>query len=334
VNAIFTDPVFPGEGGEVIGAYVFKGRLFCFKDGGFVYYLDDSDPDTDNWFWRKLASNFGLSAPNAICEPINDFWAGNTQGTVTSYAASDSLGDVSAADIFKQMQIESYVRNNTNRAGLTTQHALYYPEKKQAFFTYRSTYKTTNDMLICVDVGGQSPRTSFLIKGTPQCLALRKDVNNIERPIYGDASGNIHLMDYADRLEGASSYEGRFQLSHMDFRFAEGTLANKQKLFSWLAVTYLPQSTGNLSCDYLIDGKFIGTLSFPMVQYDGPQLNSLLLNTDRLSAGSHETFTRPMKGFGRTLSLRFYNAGSNESFQIASVTVGFRVAGEQAQKTT
>jgi len=334
VNATFTDPVFPGEGGEIIGAYVFKGRLFAFKDGGFVYYLDDSDTDSDLWSWRKLASNFGLAAPNAICEPINDLWAGNTQGTVTSYAASDSLGEVSAADIFKQMQIESYVRGHTNRAGLTEQHALYYPEKKQAFFTYRSTYKTENDMLICVDVGAQNPRTSFLIKGKPQCLALRRDVNKVERPIYGDADGNIHFMDYADRLEGSTAYEGKFQLSHMDFRFADGSLANKQKLFSWLAVTYVPQSTGNLTCEYLVDGKYIGTVSFPMVQYNGPQLDELLLSVDRLGEQNQETFTRPIPGFGRTLSLRFYNSGANENFQIASITVGFRVAGEQAQKTT
>ena len=335
VNATFTDPVFPGEGGDIIGAYVFKGRLFCFKEGGFVYYLNDLDTDSDLWSWQKLSSNFGLSAPNAICEPINDFWIGNTTGTVTSFTAADSpLASVSAADIFKQMKIETYVRGNTNRAGINQQHALYYPEKKQAFFTYRSTYKTENDMLICVDVGADNPRTSFLIKGSPQCLALRKDVNGIERPIYGDADGNIHLMDYMDRLEGADSYEGKFQLSHMDFRFADQSLANKQKQFTYLAVTYVPQSSGNLSCDYLIDGKYINTVSFPMVQYDGPQLDYLLLDTDRLGESNQETFSRPIPGFGRTLSLKFYNSGANESFKIVSVTVGFKVAAEQAQKTT
>jgi hypothetical protein len=38
-----TQAIFPGEGGDISGAFVFKGRLFAFKQGGFVYYLED-DP--------------------------------------------------------------------------------------------------------------------------------------------------------------------------------------------------------------------------------------------------------------------------------------------------
>lgn len=325
--------VYPGEGGEIRGSYVFKGRLFVFKDGGFVYGLIDTDPDDDNWYWERVASNFGLSAPNAILEVLNDMHAGNTTGTVTSYTASFALGNVEAADIFKNAGVENYIRDNTSSSGILEQHALYYAEKKQAFFTTRSGYRTSNDTLICIDYARQQPRISLWLKGTPQCLALRKDENQVQRPMYGDASGFVHLMDREDRLEGASSYTGAFQTQHLDFRFADQALANKQKNFNYLSVCYVPESSGNLSCDYYIDGRFVETLSFPMVQDSNSQLNYLLLNTDRLVQGNQETFQRPLKGFGRTISFYFYNSGSNESFQVCSITVGFKPAGEQAQKT-
>lgn len=333
-STFLTDPIYPGEGGDIKGAFVYKGRLFVFKDEGFVYFLDDTDFDADNWNWKKLASNFGLSGSNAVCEALNDMLAGNTSGTVTSYAAVQAFGDIAAGDIFKTMQCESYVRENTSRAGLTEQHALYYPEKKQAFFTYRTSYRTANDLIFCIDYNGQQPRLLPCVKGSPQCLALRKDVNKILRPMYGSADGFVHLMDYEDRLEGTVSYTGAFQTDHMDFRFVDMALANKQKNFTFLSVTYVPESSGNLLCDYYIDGKYIDTLSFPMVQYTETELNTFLLNTSRLGQNAQETFYRPLAGFGRTLSLYFYNAGANESFQVASITVGFKPAGEQAQKNT
>lgn len=328
------EPMSPGEGGDIMGAFVFKGRMFAWKEGGFVFYLDDTSADENDWIWRKVGSNSTLSAPNAVCEVINDMWAGSGTGAITSYTAAFSLGSVDAADIFKQLEVSKYVRDHTNASGLEQQHAIYYPEKKQVFFTHRSTYRPTNDMLICVDQNRQNPRLTFWRKGSPQCLALRKDVNGIQRPCYGDASGFIHLMDRETRLEGSTAYEGSFQTPHIDFRFADPSLANKTKLFNYLAITYGPESTGDLSCDYFIDGKYIDTVVFPLVQYESPELDVFLLSTDRLAYGGQETAMRKLSGFGRTISFKFYNSGSNESFRVTSLTVGFKPAGQQAQKAT
>jgi len=111
-------------------------------------------------------------------------------------------------------------------------------------------------------------------------------------------------------------------------------MPNKNKLYDWLAVEYVPESSGNLSCDYFIDGKYMDTLTFPMVQYLSPELNTLLLGTDMLGQPNTETAMRELAGSGRVISFRFYNGGSNQSFQITTITVGFREAGEQAQTAT
>lgn len=326
-----TEPVYPGEGGELLGAFVFKGKMFAFKDGGFVYSLNDADTEQGNWYWQKVGSNWGLAAPNAIAEVLDDMLTGNTYGTLTSYAATQTLGNVAAADVMQMNQFESYMRGFTSKSGVTTEHLLYYGEKKLLFMTARSMYRTTNDMLVVLDFGRQGRiRPSVWAKGTPQCLAKYKDINQVERPMYGDSAGFLYLMDHMDRLEGTASYTGGFQTQHLDFSFIDPTLSATEKHFDFLAVHYIPASVGNLSCDYFIDGRYVDTITFPMVQVQGAELNTLTLGTNRLGQSNTETAIQPIAGTGRTFSAYFYNSGANQSFQIPAITVYFRGGGDKA----
>jgi hypothetical protein len=444
-SAAYVDPVYPGEGGDIKGAYVFKSRLFCFKDSGFVYMLNDLDSTSANWYWEKAGSNFGLAAPNAIAEVLNDMFAGNDNGTLNSYMATEKLGNVEAGDIVQELQFESYLRGNTSKIGVPYQHVHFYSEKKLLFQTYRSHYTTANDMLIVYDFGRKGTiRPSFWKKGTPQCLASYRDNNGILRPMYGDASGYLHLMDFEDRVEGqaevqipavqritttpdltsgtyvlnwggygtttlnwdaasqpdienalnllpdfgdcavngalsgipptglinitfdvngpaelitvtenttgatftvttittgvpgspdaAVAYTGDFQIPHLDFSHLDPALSSVEKHFDFLAVHYAPEGDFDLSCDYFIDGRFIETITFNMQQYVRPQLGTLLLGTDRLAQANTETSIRTIAGTGRTFSARFYNAGTNESFQVSAITVMFRPGGNRAQQ--
>lgn len=332
-SAALTEPVYPGEGGELLGGFVYKGKLFAFKDGGFVYSLNDADTDDTGWFWQKIGSNFGLAAPNAIAEVLDDMLAGNTSGTINSYAATQKLGDVEASDIIQDMQFEAFLRGNTSKVGLTSQHLLYYAEKKTLFATYRSAYKTTNDMLLMFDFARQGrTRPAFWIKGSPQCLGTYLDVNKITRPMYGSADGYLMLMDQEDRLEGAAAYTGEFQTPHYDFSWTGEGMSSAEKHFDFLAVHYAPESSGDLSIDYFIDGRFIETLTVPMIRYERPKLGTLLLGTDRTAQPNTETGIRKLYGTGKTISFRCYNSGSNQSFQISALTVLFRGGSEKTQQ--
>lgn len=332
-TASLVDPVYPGEGGELRGGAVYKGRLIVFKDGGFVYMLNDQSGDDSDWHWEKIGSNFGLCAPNAVAEVLDDLLAGNTTGTINSYAASDKLGNVEAGDIIQELKFESFLRGNTSKAGITEQHLLYYAEKKTLFATYRSSYKTSNDMLIVLDFSNKNIiRPAFWIKGSPQCLASYKDVSQVARPMYGDASGYLHLMDAEDRSEGGTAYTGEFQTPHLDFSHMDPKLSSIEKHFDFLVVHYVPESSGDLSVDYFIDGRYYDTLTYPMIQYTSPKLGNLLLGTSRFAQPNTETGIRQLKGTGRTISFRFYNSGSNQSFQIPAYTVCFRPGGDKAQQ--
>jgi hypothetical protein len=330
-GTILTQNIFPGEGGNLIGGHVFKGRAFVFKEGGFVYYLDDTDTDSDNWVWRKLSSNFGLASPHGILEITNDMVAMSETGGPISYNAVQALGDIESSDIFRMLKIENYLRGVTSFSGLDVMHSLYYEAKKQAFFTGRTSYRTTNDLLIQMDFNQQQTRVSLWPKDQADCLAHWKDITKIKRPIYGSSDGYVYIMDREDRLVGVSAYTGAFKTGHMDFRFLDERLAHKNKLYDFLAVEFIPKGTWNLSVDVYIDGNFSETISYAMdVRDDG--LDTFALDTDPLGREETQTIQMPLHGSGRRISFHAYLSGSNQNFEIASMTVGFRVSAEQATR--
>lgn len=326
-GTILTQSIFPGEGGDIIGAFVFKGRLFAFKEGEFVYYLNDSDVSSTNWYWLKLASNFGLASPNAIVNALDDMLAGNATGSITSYKATDTLGDIESADVLRAAGMERYLRRTTHPLGLSYMHSIYDEELKQIYYTYRSTYTTENDMMLNIDINRNSPRVTYIQKGTPTCLAIRKDVNNISGPIYGDASGYVHIMNAEDRLEGATAYEGAFQTAYADFKEVDPSLGVKQKHFDFLWVEFVEEADADLTIDVYIDGKFMETVTTKL-ELRNEELDQFDLDVDRLGQYTTVSNPIPLHGMGRRISFRVSNSGSNQSFQIASLTVGFRPAHE------
>lgn len=330
-GGILTQNIYPGEGGNLIGGWIFKGRPFVFKEGGFVYYLDDSDADSDNWNWKKLASNFGLASPHGIFEITNDLLALNESGALVSYTATDALGGIDSADVYKILKIAQHIRDKTSLSGVEYTHSIYYPDKKQAFLTSRTSYQTNNDQLIVLDFNGQQPRASLWDKDAPDCLALRKDIHKVPRPIYGAADGYVYLMDKEDRLVHTTAYTGEFKIGHTDFRWLDSNIASKNKIFDHLAVEFLPTGDWNLSIDVYIDGAFVETITFPMVVRDDG-LGSFTLGSDDLGREETQTIQKPLHGSGRRISLHCKQSGSNQNFALASLTIGFRASAEQATR--
>ena len=326
-----TQSIFPGEGGDIVGAYVFKGKLFCFKEGGFVYGLDDTDADSDNWVWRKLANNFGLASPHGIIEVGNDMLAVNESGSPTSYAAVETFGEIESADVLRNLQIEQYFRDTTSLSGLSVLHALYYEAKKQIFFTYRTGSRSTNNTLLHIDMNKQNPRAAFWPKDQADCLFLRKDNHKVQRPCYGSADGYVYFMDREDRLVGGSAFTGEFKIGHTDFRFLDERLAHKNKIYDYLAVEFLPTGLWDLEVDVYIDGTFSETINFKMdVRDDG--LGTFTLGSDALGREEAQTIQKPLHGSGRRISFHCRQSGSNQNFAIASFNVGFRASAEQATR--
>lgn len=321
--------VFPGDGEALMSGYVFRGRLFLFKGPTGVYFLDDQDPDPLNWGVKKLSSTFGAASPHAPVAVLNDLYVANSTGSVTSLTAAQEFGDINSGDILRLLRNEGFMRDTTSQAGTQDRHSIYYENKKLAMFTYRSAGGIMNDRIMYIDYNLQNPRVTWSTKDQANCLAMKKDSLGIERPIYGAEDGYIYEMDREDREVNGVGYMGEFQTPHMDFGSNDPGLAEKNKLYDFLEVTFEETGNWDLLIDVFVDREYTETINFTLTK--DSFLNNFYLNQDSSVGRMSQSFRIPLHGSGRRISLRCYNSGVRQNFKIAALTVYFRLAGE-AQK--
>jgi len=327
--------IFPGEGDGIICTAVFRGLLFVFKKPLGVYIVDGRDPDPANWTVSRYSDSFGVSSPHAVLQILNDLTAANSFGSYTSLQASDQFGDFEAGDILSNNLIEDYIRSIFNNANLNYTSSVYYPEKKTAYFTGQSSSNTISpetdqrDQMVCFDVARPQLRATIDTKERPNCLALRRDSQLIQRPMYGAKDGFVWLMDQPTYSRDGSPYLGEFQTAYTDFSFSSSELAGKNKIFDFLEVNYITTGNNSFFCDIFIDGKFIQTLEF--AQFLGAVLDDFVLDVDTLSKEPVSGRNRkPLKScVGNKISFRFYNNSVNESFKIERIVVSLRVSDEK-----
>jgi hypothetical protein len=331
VSALFST-VGPGDGGDCIAGFIYKGKMLIFKEGDIVYFLDDSDTDSTNWVFKRLGEGLGIASVHAATQVIDDFLVSNNTGSVTSYQAVQAFGDIKSGDVFRVSQVNQFFRQNTTYSAGPFVHATYYAEKHLVLFTSRTMYGTQNNCFIAMDTQDpRTPRYSLWKKDQPDCLSLRKDVNGIMRPIYGSGDGYVYMMDKEDRLVGTSAFTGEFQTPHLDFRHLDPSLAHKNKIFDYLGMTFQESGNWNVSVDVIIDGKFSETVTFKQV-VSSNYLGQFVLGEDALAPRIEQTLWQPIKGSGRRISFRVYGEGANQNFAIGLLTVGFQTAAEDATR--
>lgn len=342
--------VYPGDGERITGMVSFRSHLFVYKKPAGVYYLLDDglgDPsDVTQNFFTKVLSGFGLACPHGIIEALNDLLGKGPSDAISSLEAVQGFGNVKAGDTLEIMNIAQFVRDNTTAAGAEHTHAIYYSEKKTVYFTYQSAGGTVNDRMLSVRIDTRgAPKPAWITKDRPNILALRKDTNFIERPIYGSLDGYVYLMDQTVRSVNGNAFLGEFQTPNLDFGFVDariaGQLGTKNKIYDFLEMRYYPQGNSNIYIDVYIDQEFTETLVFPqdadaLLADVAVQPNDFMLSDSATDPGGSflagndvKYLRRRMTGSGRTVSFRVYNAGNDESFKIASLAAGFRASGQQ-----
>lgn len=320
--------VFPGDGTGIKTAISYKGRLFIFKSPYGVYWLDDTQDVSDpaKWLIRKLDNEFGVASPHSVIQVLNDLLAGNSTGSITSLQATDAFGDLEAGDILSNAKIENHVRTSINKSGVGLMYALYYPEKKQAMFTYRGVSSSAIDRILTLDIATGTPRIYWNTRNAPVCLALRKDTYGIKRPIYGDSSGFVYLMEQSSYSVSGSAYTSYFRTPDMDLGFTDSKLASINKNFEWLELVFDQTGSWNVTADIYIDGIRKETVNF--AQATGAVLDSFILDTDVLGGSVTRQIRKRIHGYGRRIGIRVFNNTINRYFKIQGMIIGFRPAAE------
>lgn len=321
--------VFPGKSDGIVSALVYRGVMYLFKRPGGIYVLDDSSPDTVDWRIVEYSEAFGISSPHGVVQALSDIIAANNTGSLTSLSASEKFGDLESADVLAGAKVEEYIRANSNKAGIPYTHALYYPEKKLMYFTYRNVGTTTNNRMMVIDANSQQLKMTIETKDNPVCLGLRKDTSGISRPMYGSLDGYVFLMDQSNYGVNGTAYLGEYQTPHMDFSQQDPKNAEKTKLYDFLSVTYVATGTWNFFIDVYIDSVFSETLM--LSQAVGAALGSFVLDVDTLSGEDTKTIRLPLHGAGNRISFRIYNNQLNQNFKVEQLLVSYRPGKEHSQ---
>lgn len=320
-------PIYPGEGERIVTVIVYKQRLFVMKYPFGLYVLNDADSSTSNWYFQKLSDEVGASGPDAHIHAMDDFLVSNSTGTVTSMTATQNLeGIVESADIFSILKVENYIRQVISPQGLLERRAIFYGEKKIAYFAARSNGGLTNNRIMKVDFSNQRPELTIVTKDQPNCFALRKVLNR-KKPFYGADNGYIYEMDRADRNVGGSTYTMRFQTPYTNFAYLDPKLGQMNKNFDFLELGFVPTGRFDLTCDYFIDGAYINTITLDLDS--GPALDDFELDTDRLTPNASFPVTKKLTNYGKTISFRFTQGSINQNIKLAYLRVYFRPSDEK-----
>lgn len=331
--------VFPGDGEAILDAVVFRSRLFVVKKPFGLYYLNDQDTDSTNWYFVKLLSNFGVAGPKCIVPALDDVLVANQSNSMTTVAAAFQLGDVATADLFGKLKNKIFADNEVTLGTVSLTQGIWYAQKLQAIFTYRSVAGIQNDRLCVVDYrDAAAPRVSWHDKDQANCLALRRDDYGLERPIYGANDGYVYLMDRPDRsitIVGddpqnpvTTGYRFEVETPHIDFRELNPLYAKQVKNFDWLEVEYIPTGVWDLTVEVFIDGRYMETINFSM-EDSNSNLDAFRMDVDNLSFEQERSKPKQLHGSGRSIAFRCYNSVDGQNIKLVGLRVGFQISGQQ-----
>lgn len=332
-------PVFPGEGDRLFSGGVFKGKAMFFKRPSGSYFLNDyNSADPTEWGSTKYLESFGVASAHAMIEVLDDVFVATATGSVVSLAATQAFGDLKMGDLLSALRNESFMRNTTSPQGALDRHAIYYEDKKQALFAYRSKGAIRNDRILVVDLSiPGSPRVTWLDCHQPNYLGQRRDVRGVKRPMYGASDGYVYIMDRPDRVVGDAGYRMDIQTQSTGFGFLDPQLNEVEKRFDFVEPVFEATGRWDVQIETHIDGVYYETVTFQpsfggtLGPNDGDDRFTLDGGSDakkqlgRLSGRTARSARIPISGTGRRISFRIRDEGNpHQNVKLLALRCGFQ----------
>lgn len=321
--------IYPGEGERLCGAISFKGLIVAWKFPLGIYIIDTTDPTIANWKVKRLSRSVGGASPLGAVEVDNDIIFVDATGNFHLLSAVQEFGDASASNLSRKFNVYSFIQNNFNLARLQYVRAIYYAAKREAHFAVAGAGASTNTVRFVVDLNREDTvRFGYSDRDTCESLWLKKDVNLVQRPTSGDASGFVWNMDQASKSKDGAGYAGSWQTPYMDFKWVDPRLPTVRKIGQFLELEANPVGNWNLSVDVLWDGDTVQTVTFNM-GVTGAALGAFVLGTDKLAGDQTLNRKRRIVGSGRRVSFAGTNSGAGEDFSLGHLFLHAQVGDER-----
>ena len=329
--------IFPGEFQRIIAAQVHRKRLYVLKYPRGLYCLNDSDSDSNNWFFEKQQETFGGSSPRCSVQVLDDFLVANQFNSLTSVQAAFTFGDFESSDFFSINRCKNFANQEIASSSFGERQAMCYEAKQIAMFSFRSRTSSYSDRICMINFRDpQNPIITWNTKDQPNCLDELRDDSGIDKPCYGAEDGYLYLMDQPDRWVGTSDttsrtgYEFQIQTAHIDFGELDPTIAEQVKNYDFFEVGYIPTGKWNVTVDIFVDGLYLRTV--PIELAGRSELDQFVLGENSLDDGVTWTRMSEISASGRRIGFRLSNSGVGQNVKIAKMRVYFGVSGQEQKK--
>ena len=321
--------IFPGEGEKLIGGVSFGSLAILWKAPRGIYVVNTADPDAGNWTVSRLTDSTGMLSPRAFAMIDTDLVYLDQGANFQLLSSVDTFSDVASRNLGQQALMAEFFRTTLNYGGLRDCRAIWYSAKRQAHFSVRQLGSSQNDARLVLDFNRPDrTRWAYSPRDVVRALWLKRDINGIQRPMAGDASGFVWNLDQTTRSKDGAGYEGAFTSAQLDFSTTDPKFGTIRKAGDFLELVVEPKGNWNLAVDVLWDGAAQETVQFNM-GVTGAVLGSFVLDTDRLADEQVLNKKRRITGSGRRFSITGRNSGAGEDFSIARFFLHYRPMDER-----
>ena len=307
--------VFPGEGEGLVGGLSYKGRAFLFKKPRGIYWLDDSASDITLWTLKRLTLAVGIQSPKAVVPVEDDFLLFTVDGSIIPISAvSQQLGDVALNPLLHD-KLAPFARSYINLNALSGVDSVYYPNKRQVWWCVPGPTSTVNNRMLGLDLREpENPKIMWSTRDVCESIALTKDTNGIYRPMIGDSTGSVWLLDEAARTKNGLGYGFTGTTGDLDITDDGKRLVNLRELE---VVARHPPGTSTLSIQIDRDGgRKSQSLSISLPQ-SGVAVGSFTIGTSAIGGETIGNHRKRIVGDASRVRLTFANAADLEDCSLA-----------------
>lgn len=331
-----TISVYPGEGTTIAGLMSFRGLLVIWKYPKGIYTIDTRNPDVATWTAQPVTRAVGAVNAQSIIQIENDILYMDAAGFFHLLSATQDLGDVNTSNISEQVAtLGNFIRDNISLTNIRRSHAVYYGANREAWFMMPKAGSTSPDFRFSIDFNELQLGPRFLTHRRDtgiRSMWMRPGADKVEKPVQGDGSGFVWLMDQEARNKDGAAYDTIFETANTNFAFAAPELAFKTKNFHFLELTVDLLKNTTITVTPFIDNIASEPILFE-IGGASVGLDNFILDTHALGVSGVVNVRKRMPGSGRNLKLRLQNSILNDENRISEFHVAFGVGDERGERT-
>lgn len=323
--------VFPGEGERLIGGLSYKGLAIVWKYPRGAYIINTLSNLATGWSVSRLSPSVGMRSPLAFSVIDDDVAWMDQDGNIQVLSAVQEFGDVSSKNLSQIADMAPFIRTNINIGKLAQARAVYYPLKREMHIAVPQISKTYNSARLVVDFNRLDlPRFRYSDRDTPISMWMRRDVNQILRPMMGDNQGFIWELDTTAKNKDGVGYTSVFQTGHLDLSHVDPKLGTMMKTGDFLELVTDQLGKWIIYVDIYWDGSYKQTVQFDM-KPKGFVLGSGVLGSGSLGTNLVMNLKKRITGQGRRFSYKAYNNNADEDYSVMSFYLHFRPTDERTR---